>query len=246
LQPTGPWDLNYGDTQCTALREYGDPADPTTFAIRPAPNGETYELLAGRKRSGPLFAEEFQGRVDFGHGPINAWLLHYGGKKAQLTIDQFRISAEEMRQARTAGFVSLHSKGGADVSFSLSNMPALLKGLEECTADLKHYWNIEPPERDKIAVQAKGDVRNIFSSGDYPSEAMNHRQEGTVQFLLLIDEKGKVAGCHILKASGAPVLDGMGCQVIVERARFKPALDAQGKPMRSSYITPTVTWRIGF
>jgi TonB family protein len=245
LNPTGPWDVNYGETQCAALRAYGDKANPTTLAIRPAPNGETYELLVGRKGGGPDYAGEYEGSVDFGHGPINAWLLHYGDRKARLTIDQFRISAQEMLQARTAGSVRLRSRGGPEVSFTLANMPALLKSLETCTADLKQYWNMEPPERDKIAVPAKGDVRDVFNPHDYPSDAMTNHQEGTVQYLLLIDETGKVADCHVVKASGVPVLDGMGCQVIAQRARFKPALDAQGKPIKSSYVTPAVQWRIG-
>lgn len=245
LQPTGPWDVDYGETQCAALRSYGDKANPTTLAIRPAPNGETYELLVGRKGGGPDFAEEYEGSVDFGGGAINTWSLHYGTRKGRLTIDQFRISAQEMIQARTAGLVTFRRKGDRDVSFTLANMPALLKSLETCTADLKQYWNMEPPERDKIAVPAKGDVRQVFNPYDYPSAAMTNHQEGTVQYLLLIDETGKVADCHVVKASGVPVLDGMGCQVIAQRARFQPALDAQGKPIKSSYVTPTVTWRIG-
>jgi hypothetical protein len=37
----------------------------------------------------------------------------------------------------------------------------------------------------------------------------------------------------------------MGCQVIGKRAKFQPALDKQGKPIRSTYITPVVVWAIG-
>jgi len=54
-----------------------------------------------------------------------------------------------------------------------------------------------------------------------------------------------VAGCHLLLASGVPVLDAMGCVVIQERARFQPALDSSGKPVRSTFITPKIRWRIG-
>ena len=245
LPPTKPWAVDYGDTQCVALREYGDPKDPLTFAIRPAPNGETYELILARKRGGPAFAEELQGAVAFGQGvPIKAWLLHYGLKGDKVEVYTFRINASDMTQGRSANAVTLRSGSRPNVTFGLTNMPALLQKLEDCTADLKRYWNMDGVKIGTIAVNSKGDVRKIFSDEDYPSEAMTRRQEGTGQFLLLINEQGRVAGCHVVKASGVPALDGMGCQVIRERAKFTPARDKDGKPTRSTYITPPVTWRI--
>jgi hypothetical protein len=36
----------------------------------------------------------------------------------------------------------------------------------------------------------------------------------------------------------------MGCQVIRKRAKFTPARDAAGKPVRDSYVTPPVAWRL--
>ena len=244
LQPTSPWDLDYGDTQCVALRDYGNSAKPVTLAIRPAPNRETYELLVGRKNYGPEFVEEYEGSVDFGAGPVKAWLLHYGSPKGKVTLDQFRISAQEMAKARTASFVTLRSKNRADISFSLANMSALLKGLEDCTTDLKRYWNSDGRKDGTIAVGSRGDVRKVFTDNDYPTEAMKRTQEGTAQYLLLINEQGKVAGCHVLTPSGVPVLDAMGCSVIQERAKFTPALDRNGKSIRSTYVTPPISWRI--
>lgn len=244
LQPIKPWNLDYGETQCTAAREYGSSAEPIVFAIRPAPNGETYELLMGRSRRGPSFAQQLEGSVDFGRGPINAWLLHYAGKTSKIAVHQFRISATDMAQAASASSVTLRLKGGGHFSFSLANMPALLKGLEQCTQDLKRYWHMREVDGGSVATPSKGDVRRVFTNNDYPSEAFDRDQQGGGQFLLLIDEKGKVAGCHVLQASGVPSLDAMGCQVIRERARFTPARDRAGKPIRSSYVTPRILWRM--
>jgi TonB family protein len=130
------------------------------------------------------------------------------------------------------------------VQFSLQVIPQLLAKLSECTTDLRHFWNMTDAEQKNIAAPSTGDIRSIFSPSDYPDEAMRRDQEGSAQFLSLIDEKGRVADCDVLKPSGVPPLDGMGCQVIRERARFKPALDRQGKPMRSSFVTPPVVWKI--
>jgi TonB family protein len=262
LAPLKPWNVDYGETQCLAQRDYGKADDPLTFGILPAPNGETYELIYARKRRGPAFAEELEGGVAFDRGPpIKAWLLHYGVRGENVELFTFRISASDMAKISTSKFVSLRvgrrlkrpqlygmrvsgPDDGPNVTFSLENMPALLSGLQECTADLKHYWNMDWKETGSIAVLSKGDLRGVFNVGDYPSEALYRNQEGQAQFLLLIDEQGKVAGCHVSKPSGIPALDGMGCQAIRERARFTPARDKAGRPVRSALVTPPITWRL--
>jgi TonB family protein len=245
LQAVGPWDLDYGQAQCIASRNYGDAAKPTTLAIRQSPNGETYEILLVRQTPPPEYAEELQGSVDFGHGPLRAWLLHYRPTSGKLNVYQFRIPATAMAEGRTASEVSLRIPGMPDVGFQLASMPQLLDGLEACTADLKRYWNMDGEKNGVIAKAAKGDVRNVFNAGDYPSQALNHNQEGNAQYLLLVDEKGKVAGCQVLLASGVPVLDAMGCAVIEERASFTPARDSTGKAVRSTVVTPPIRWRLG-
>jgi TonB family protein len=244
LEPVGKWDLDYGETQCGAYRNYGKAENPVTFAIVPSPNGETYEIVVARRSPAPEFAEELQGSVDFGHGPVKAWLLHFRSVEKRLDVYQFRIAASEMAQARTASSVTLHIEGAPDFAFSLEAIPDLLSGLENCIADLKDYWNMDGEKDGRIARAAQGDLRGLFSASDYPQQAVVRRQQGDTRFLLLVDEKGKVAACQVLLASGVPVLDAMGCAKIQDEARFKPALDRDGKPVRSTVVTPQVKWRL--
>ncbi len=243
--PQGPWVVDYADTQCSASRKYSHPEGPILFAIRPAPNGETYELLLGREGLPRRFAEELEGSVDFGRGPIKSWLLHFGDRRKKIDIYAFRITAAEMATASSAIRVTLQTPKGPNVLLKLDNMSALLSGLRDCTKDLMKYWNFNGEATGAIATKAKGgSLVRVFSDADYPPEAVQNEQEGTSEFLLLIDEKGAVAGCHVEKPSGVPVLDAMGCQVIRERYKMKPALDSQGRPVRSAFVSPPITWRL--
>lgn len=244
LQPVGKWVVDFSDSQCVAARDYGNATRPTSLAIRPAPNGGTYELLVAEQASTASLAEEYKGSVDFGRGPVSAWMLRYHtADKRALYV--FRISAPEMAQAKTATSVRFHGEKTGTQSFSLASMPALLNTLDQCTADLRRYWN-EGGEKDgRIATPAKGDLRALFSSDDFPMEALKRHQEGEAQFVLLVDPGGKVAACHVLKTSGIPVLDAMGCEVIKTRAKFQPARDAKGIPVRSMIVSPKVHWRFG-
>jgi len=242
LQPTGRWIVDYGEAQCLAQRNYGTSGDQLILGVRPAPNNETYELIVARSVRGPKFAEERKGSVDFGRGLIKAWLLEYQPPSSDLTLYQFRISAGDMHASGAPDHVVFAINGRPSLNFALTSVPGLLKQLEACTADLQHYWNLGGEQDGRIATSALGDVRKIFRPEDYPAEATYHAQTGQTQFFLLSDEKGKVAGCYLLRASGVPSLDAMGCQVILKRATFQPARDARGAPVRSTYVTPPIVW----
>jgi TonB family protein len=244
LEPIAQWVVDYRTDQCLATQEYGTPGKTVTFGIRPAPNGETYLLFLAQKRFGPEEAAEQGAAIDFGNGPIKSWFLEYQQKPSDPDVYQFRISAAEMEQAKSAATVKLSPNKAPDLELQLRSIPALMKTLENCTADLKNYWNMGGEKDGRVTTPAKGEVRTLFSSGDYPAEAYSRSQGGTSQFMLLVDETGKVAGCDVIVASGIPVLDAMGCQVIRRRAKFRPALGKDGKPVRSSYVTPPVTWRM--
>jgi hypothetical protein len=247
LQPTENWDVDYGLTQCTAARSFGDASAPVVFGIVPSLSGDSYKLLVSVPRAGPVFAEESKGTVDFGRGGISSGTLHYGAKGVALSVYQFRIPAAYLSEAGSAATVSLRSADGANFTFALSDMPALIGGLRNCTADLQHYWNMRAGRAMTAAKAAADDVRTLFTRADYPVEALRREQEGRdraipARYQLLIDERGAVAGCDVLSSSGAPALDSTFCEVMGERAKFTPARDSRGTPVRSVVTTPVVSW----
>ena len=241
LQPTAPWVVDYAEAECLAARDYGT-HNHLTLVIRPAPLGDTFELLVGRNYGRHIAPEELQGTVDFGKGPRKALVFRYGNGNAW--VDQYRISNKDMQAAATATSVVLKASQGGSVELFLSDMPQMLAGLSACTADLLDYWNYTGEKKGTVAQAATVDVRGIFSPDDYPAESLLSGEEGKSQFLLFIDESGKLAACDVIRTSGIPDLDIMGCQVIKRRAHFSPAMDAKGRPMRSTFVTPPIAWEI--
>jgi TonB family protein len=244
LQPSTAWVVDYRNDECLASRDYASLEGSLTFAVQPAPDGKTFELSIIRPHSGSRDADEREGKVDFGGGPIKAWLLTFGSKDGKSVVYQYRISADEMSQAKSAATVTLASDAGGSVTLALKDMPDLVRVLQHCTSDLLAYWNDGVEKTGIIAVPSKGDIRSLFTADDYPTAAMEMDQQGTSQFMLMVDEKGSVAGCHVVVPSGIPVLDAMGCQVIKQRARFEPARDSHGNAIRSTVVTPPIVWRL--
>ena len=244
LQPTSSWNLDYGETQCAAGRSYGKPSKPITLVIVPTIGGENYRLLVSVPTSGPASARQFEGAVDFDGKKTKGWLLKYGAKGVQMTNYQMRVPAAEMEKARSATSVALRGDRGWDVQFALSDMPAVLDALEKCTLDLQAYWHRGDKTVVRTTTTDQRDARALFTGDDYPGEALVRGQEGTAQYELLVNEAGIVAGCDVPLPSGVPALDVMGCEVLQKRAKFSPAIDAEGKPVRTVITTPPVTWRI--
>jgi periplasmic protein TonB len=91
-----------------------------------------------------------------------------------------------------------------------------------------------PPPVVSKAAGPKGDPAAWFSTDDYPPAAQREGREGSVQIAWQINEQGKVENCHTVESSGSPDLDDTACRLITRRAKYSPALDQTGKPIRSS------------
>jgi TonB family protein len=88
-----------------------------------------------------------------------------------------------------------------------------------------------------------GSLQGLISSDDYPAEALARNEEGSVWFILQVNESGGIADCVIEQSSGSPSLDAQTCRLMWLRAKFKPARDKNGKPIPSQ-TEAKVTWRI--
>lgn len=244
LQPVENWMVDYGATQCTAARSFGTAASPIVLGIVPSLNGNSFQVLVNVPQPGPVYSKELRGSVDFGTGGIKTGVLYFGAKGVNQSVYQFSLPAAQMDWARSAQTVSMETETGVRYTFALSNMPALLDDLRNCTGNLQQYWNMDGKNLRTADVPV-GDIHSILTAKDYPVEALRRQPQGTTQYLLLIDDKGAVTRCDVAVPSGMVTLDSTGCQVIQERARFRPAIDVQGKKVRGVWTSPPMTWKSG-
>lgn len=93
------------------------------------------------------------------------------------------------------------------------------------------------------ASRAKGSLVGLFSSDDYPNEALRKNETGTVSVQLTIDPDGRVSDCQIKLSALSPSLDAATCRVLSERARFEPARNRAGRAVTDKY-SQRITWKI--
>lgn len=82
------------------------------------------------------------------------------------------------------------------------------------------------------AEKIAGDIR---STRDYPVKSQQERIGKRVVILLDVSAEGLVTGCRVWRASGVPEADAVTCRLATTRFRFRPATDAEGQPIASTY-----------
>ena len=251
LQPTGQWNMQYTPTSCEAKRRFGAVA----IAIVPGALGESTRVMlelpgkAVRARQYPAIVDPRDGR-NVEKATALLFPLTKSGTRGVYTV----LPNALVDRLMASGTMSLEVGNPkmkiavkyANVSLALGSTKSLQKALDACMTDLRTQWGMVEGKLPKpaIASYAKGDVRSIFKSEDYPEEAADAGQSGTTRYLLMIARDGSVMDCVVAESSGVASLDAMGCQVIRERAKFKPAIDANGKPTIDTYGTPPIRWQL--
>jgi TonB family protein len=245
--PTRGWVVNFDDAQCIAFREYGSAEQPIQLILKAPAVGGVVQVAVARKGSS-VDAGQMKGTLAIDQqDPTQISMLAYSPPRSGLRVHMTNLTEAEfglVRQAKEIAFLA----DGLDERFSLSGMAPMLKAVDDCTADLRRVFNIidkQAGETSTLSRRAKANIGRLFTGKDYPRHALERWQDGRVKFALLIDEKGKVADCSVIETSGVAVLDAQSCAVLKERARFQPALGADGKPAKDA-VTAAINWAVSW
>jgi len=254
FKPTDKWHLFYQESVCLAERQFGD----HVLSFQPSPLGKTTRIvILGPGRV--LRTRQLDSLIELADGgpPIKASSLVYGTtKKGTRGITTILPVAEAERLSKS-NWLRISTLGTAPKSkrivptnepifqteLAIGSTAALSRELGKCLSDLQTHWGMVDGKLPSPATLPGVSLKGIFKSDDYPDDAMTADQAGSTKYLLMIDEKGSLLDCVVTQTSGVASIDGMGCQVMKERLKAKPALDAAGKPIKSIYET-SVTWRI--
>ncbi|RYY36583.1 MAG: energy transducer TonB [Sphingomonadales bacterium] len=82
-----------------------------------------------------------------------------------------------------------------------------------------------------------------FTYKDYPKAARKAKMHGRIGYALHLSDEGCPTKCEIVSTSGYPLLDIETCKLLMRRARYSPALDAEGKPI-ASVVSLAITWAL--
>jgi TonB family protein len=240
-QPAKGWVVDYGDTNCIASREYGSEGNPIQLGFRPSPLGHALQIIllrAGRSER-PTHVPII---LDLPRAPVKTTALRYWDKKGH-EILLLTVERAIVEQLREANHVAFRASGVVNEDYSVPGIAKLLEALDTCNADLRRHWNVAEDGTSKVKTPAQplAPLASYVSDRDYPAQAIEENRSGTSKVTLMIDETGALEDCLIDETSGIATLDAMTCAIFVKRAKFRPATDDQGKPIRS-IVSTRIRW----
>ena len=271
LTPSSKWIVNYSDDSCRLLRQFGSDEDKIFLVMdRFGPNDGLNLIFAGSpfKYDGSIrsmtvqFGSEEQPQTisffagDFGKGVpaiIQRGSTGLGPQSDTGDRNSASIGAPGAEKPKLFGaaryaavtYILVSKPLRQPVRFETGAMLKPFAALSKCIDTLVSSWGVDAEKHKSMTKYAEpiGSPRSWILSQDYPKVALSAGGQAVVHVRLNIDDTGKVDGCHIQQSTRGEKFDQAVCRALLKRAKFKPALDLEGKPM-ASYWRNTVTFSI--
>ena len=259
IAASSPWNVDFADEKCRLTRLFGEGANRHVVLFEQYWPSDGFGLTV----AGPAYArfrsrqptelgffdgqerrrtEPFTGTVDgFGSGVIysSASLGNIGeGDDPAAEEGVTRLRQLDTAAAAKVAYVAVKQRGD-EIRLQTGPLDEAFSVLNQCAAGLLAEWGLDFEEQRRASrmpewTNMDGVVRRIQAA--YPARARTRGEQGLMRMRVIVSAEGTVEDCAIIKATETERLESPACGAMLN-ARFTPALDAAGQPMRSYYVT---------
>lgn len=265
LVKTTKWEINYDTDSCHLMARFGDGTESALLKLtRTSPSDYLQMTVIGKMLNFRGIAMPIE--VAFGGqavpytrdgvavkagveevpGVIIEGLRVDGWQYPQKAKEPVAIPVITPATEGAVTSITFRKKGGKAYRLETGSMAAPLAAMRTCTDDLLAHWGFDPKVQAKLTRPASpaNNPGTWLRDGDFPSKALNRGHNGYVGFRLIVEADGTVSGCRVLFRTNPDEFADLSCRLLMERARMLPALDADGKPVRSYYVS-RIKWVSG-
>jgi TonB family protein len=270
LAKTSKWEMQYNEDSCSLIAQFGAGDTGVLLVLtRTSPN-DWFELkLYGKMLRHGAIALPID--VAFGEQPLVKYMGMHATTTATnksksdethtaivpgLRIDGWKYPTKPTAELSVPTITAPQEQSVKSISFKMpgakvyrlqtESLGPPFAAMRACTDDLLRHWGYDPAVQTALSrptIPTENPGRWLRSS-DFPTKPLSQGMNGYVRFRLDVDETGKVAGCRILYRTNPDEFADLSCQLISKRAKFTPALDAKGAPVKSFYINQ-IRWQSG-
>jgi hypothetical protein len=269
LKPASNWVTEYQKQGCRLARQFGEGETKAIATFSRFGPGDNFRLtLAGRMFNRPVNGSV---ALQFGPSEAEQQVEYFAGDlgnnmPALVMAKNIRIApptdaeASALKKAKMPEMVDMVPIGAVreaaitylqigkplkqPVILELGKMDAPMAALSKCVDDLMAGWGIDVAKHKALKKRAlpSNDPQLWLTNSDYPRGMLASGQPALIEFRLDLDDGGKVTGCHIQESTRPKDFDNAVCGTLMRRAKFTPAIDAGGRPLRS-YWKSTVRFQ---
>jgi TonB family protein len=237
----GPaWQSDWADETCSLVRVPDSDTSTVLFIRRSPGNERTLVSLLSRASVRPR-AEDARG-VTLSLDPAGAipGEAYYSQDRSRSPELALSVSGRAFLDQLSAAKALTVSRDGAPIAaYDLPHVAAAVKSLRECERSVLVERGVDP---DSWAALRSGPVPSVnlgklvFDS-TISVEAFRGGGSGTVVVRLAVDTTGKPTDCTVIKKTGGFSLDRRLCRLFLGKARFQPAIGADGTPVAAPFTT---------
>lgn len=251
LTPVTPWNVDYAPKTCVLRRGYGDAAKPDLLMMERFGPSDTFQVLLisnelrSYQQGAPLYLRYGDGeRVEIkgampGETEDGRAILSIPTSAVVPKHSDDDIGQPPVTPAQEAAATSINLDfRGRTVTFKTGPLDKAFVALRKCTDQLVESWGFDPVQQRNLWTGPKplSKPASWLTSNSYPSGMLMQGKQGLVNFRLTVDEKGMPTACEVQRSYSHEAFDKVTCQLLMQRARFSPAIDGTGKPIASFYI----------
>ncbi|MXO60621.1 hypothetical protein GRI89_13840 [Altererythrobacter salegens] len=252
LQPSTPWNLEYGLESCTLSRNFGEgDATLSLYLTQTHPEAGFDLKIAGTSLGKPrrAFGTTLRlGEQEERKFKDTVWIAEADDGRPVLLLGPTSFAgqdpdAKDLPPGPEADPKSIERvafdvpKAGAFV-LETGAMDAPMTAMKTCEDDLVKTWGFDPAQVASLS-QEPTPLTNIatwISPNTYPDEQRRNREGAILDFRIIVNTEGRAENCVIQNSVGDDVFIASACRELMLNARFSPALDASGQPVRALWF----------
>lgn len=262
LKATSAWNVDYAEERCQLARRFGE-GDQVVFLFMDLYGPSEYFRLTVAGKLLKIGSTRGEAAVQFGPGEQEQQLAFLNGNLGKEPAFVFSSSSRiaPPSEAETLAIKNRPGDEWVDVQpiseerkkavqylrigrplrkplmLETGSMRAPMAALDKCIETLLASWGVDVQKHKQLRQQAtpvQSPEKWVVSS-DYPIKMLSESQPALVSFRLNIGTDGVPTACYIQATTRPKEFDDAVCKSVMKRARFTPALDAEGKPLASYY-----------
>lgn len=259
LQPLSPWHLDFADEKCRLSRLFGETGIPNILFFEQSMPSQVFSMtLAGpdiepHSKYAPVSMGMRRDKPMADVRPIPGLVGSFGNSYffGQVSIEGDRARGKARKREKTARVsagISLEDARTIDrlvvrkvdyvISFETGNMEAPFRALNTCTLDLLQRRGLNADQHTDYVPPALPNEGLVIQrlQHQYAQHKESSGDFALLRVQLTIEPDGSASACYFTYVAYSGSHRPDPCEHM-RKLRFKPALDADGKTMRSFYAT---------
>ena len=226
LVPSGKWRVDYAENGCVLSRSFTGAGKEYKLGLTFEPvSADVWMRLRGPDSVSHFDSGEIKTEID---GAPQKTLVHFnlfkdksGGATREYWLRDFRNNV-----AGTQRTIRLQTGKYGDIRIGFDGFAEAMKSIETCVDDLHRSLGIDPALLKTIASEPDQTSMGALTLPDIGDEFV-------YQMLYWVTASGRVDECHLLAPTRDAAFNKNACDEMKMNARFKPARDTAGKPVRA-------------